>query len=92
MFERAVLRNVFQLSGKWRFVLFGLAASQYARHPEGILEYGKRRSFGRLDALLARLDPRSSRSGDELSSESEEPPVDGDSAADVDGAKAGGTR
>ncbi|MBV1892960.1 MAG: ABC transporter permease [Ilumatobacteraceae bacterium] len=92
LFERAVLRNVFQLSGKWRFVLFGLAASQYARHPEGILEYGKGRSFGRLDALLDRWDPRSSRSGDESSSESEEPTVDGDSAADVDGAKTGGTR
>jgi ABC-type branched-subunit amino acid transport system permease subunit len=31
------------ISGKWLFVLFGFGAIQYARHPEGILEYNKRK-------------------------------------------------
>jgi branched-chain amino acid transport system permease protein len=31
------------ISGKWLFVLFGFGAIQYARHPEGILEYQKRK-------------------------------------------------
>jgi branched-subunit amino acid ABC-type transport system permease component len=31
--------GIFPISGKWVFVLFGLGAIQYARHPEGILEY-----------------------------------------------------
>jgi hypothetical protein len=35
------------LQSKWVFVLFGLGAIQYARHPEGILEYSKRRSAAR---------------------------------------------
>ena len=32
----------FPISSKWVLVLFGLGAIQYARHPEGIVEYGKR--------------------------------------------------
>ncbi len=35
------------ISSKWVFVLFGLGAIQYARHPEGLLEYSKRRSAAR---------------------------------------------
>jgi branched-chain amino acid transport system permease protein len=31
------------ISPKWRFVLFGLATVQFARHPEGLVEHGKRR-------------------------------------------------
>jgi branched-chain amino acid transport system permease protein len=31
------------ISPKWVFVLFGLGAIQYARHPEGLLEYQKRK-------------------------------------------------
>jgi len=44
--------GIFPVSPKWRFVLFGLAAVQYARHPEGMLEFSKRRSISRLDARL----------------------------------------
>jgi ABC-type branched-subunit amino acid transport system permease subunit len=54
LFERAILRNVLHLSGKWRFVLFGFSAGQFARHPEGILEYSKRRSMARIDGLFDR--------------------------------------
>jgi branched-chain amino acid transport system permease protein len=54
--------SIFPISPKWRFVLFGLGAIQYARHPEGAVEYGKRRAHARIEALLARR--RSRRAGD----------------------------
>ena len=38
------LPGIFPISGKWRFVLFGLTAIQFARHPEGMVEFGKRRA------------------------------------------------
>lgn len=44
----------FPISAKWTFVLFGLGAIQYARHPEGIIEFGKRSIGTKVDALLAR--------------------------------------
>ena len=31
------------IDGKWLFVLFGFGAIQYARHPEGMLEYQKKK-------------------------------------------------
>lgn len=43
------------LSPKWRFILFGLGAIQFARHPEGLVEHGKRRAHERAERLLARL-------------------------------------
>ncbi|GJM38838.1 MAG: hypothetical protein DHS20C19_22050 [Acidimicrobiales bacterium] len=36
--------DIFPISAKWRFVLFGLTAIQFARHPEGMVEFGKRRA------------------------------------------------
>ena len=42
----------FPLSPKWRFVLFGLTAVQFARHPEGMVEFGKRRSTAKMNARL----------------------------------------
>ncbi|HEX7132685.1 MAG TPA: ABC transporter permease [Iamia sp.] len=50
--------DVFPLSPKWRFVLFGLAAIQFARHPEGLVEHGKRRSHARTERLLAKAGSR----------------------------------
>jgi branched-chain amino acid transport system permease protein len=46
--------GLFPIDPQWRFVLFGLTAMQYARHPEGMLEYGTRRTTARIDAWLAR--------------------------------------
>ena len=46
--------GLFPIEPKWRFVLFGLTSVQYAKHPEGMLEYGTRRSTARVDAWLAR--------------------------------------
>lgn len=42
------------LSPKWRFILFGLGTIQYARHPEGLVEHGKRRVQPRLERLVSR--------------------------------------
>ncbi len=54
--------GIFPISPKWRLVLFGLTAIQFARHPEGVLEYSKRRATARVDA---RLQQRSTRSDDD---------------------------
>ncbi len=43
------------LSPAWRFILFGLGAIQFARHPEGMVEFGKRRAHGRVERLLSRV-------------------------------------
>jgi branched-chain amino acid transport system permease protein len=62
--------SVFPISPKWRFILFGLGAIQYARHPEGAVEYGKRRAHARIEALLARRRGRRGPTGEQ--------PADGD--------------
>ncbi|MGI8755943.1 MAG: ABC transporter permease [Acidimicrobiales bacterium] len=46
--------SFFPISTKWTFVLFGLSAIQFARHPEGLVEHGKRTAGARVDAILAR--------------------------------------
>jgi ABC-type branched-subunit amino acid transport system permease subunit len=47
--------SVFPLSPSWRFILFGLGAIQFARHPEGLVEAGKRRAHHRVEQIAARL-------------------------------------
>ncbi len=42
------------VSPKWRFILFGLATIQFARHPEGLVEEGKRKAHARIERLLAK--------------------------------------
>jgi branched-subunit amino acid ABC-type transport system permease component len=58
LFGRIILTNLFHLPVKWRFVLFGFGAVQFARHPEGMLEYGKRRSTAKWDARIQRIQER----------------------------------
>ncbi|MGH9250189.1 MAG: ABC transporter permease, partial [Acidimicrobiales bacterium] len=41
--------GIFPISPEWRFVLFGLLAIQFAHHPEGLVENGKRQWMRRLD-------------------------------------------
>ena len=50
------LPGIFPISPKWRFILFGLSAVQFARHPEGLIEYGKRSFTARLNARLRARD------------------------------------
>lgn len=45
----------FPISPKWRFVLFGLMTISFARHPEGVVESGKRRAHKRVERLLERF-------------------------------------
>ncbi|HMF83636.1 MAG TPA: ABC transporter permease [Acidimicrobiia bacterium] len=42
------------LSPTYQFILFGLGAVTYAKHPEGILEYNKRRSLETVQRWLTR--------------------------------------
>ncbi len=46
------LPGLFPISGSWRLVLFGMMAIQFARHPEGLVEHGKRRSAARINRWL----------------------------------------
>ena len=46
------LPDFFPISGSWRLVLFGLIAIQFARHPEGLLEHGKRLSTVHINRWL----------------------------------------
>jgi hypothetical protein len=48
--------TIFPISGEWRFVLFGLGAIQFARHPEGVIEYSKRRRSERSRAAANGVD------------------------------------
>jgi ABC-type branched-subunit amino acid transport system permease subunit len=45
--------KIFPVSPKWRFILFGLGTIQFARHPEGMVEHGKRRAALRIGQLAA---------------------------------------
>ncbi|MGO9877271.1 MAG: ABC transporter permease subunit [Acidimicrobiia bacterium] len=47
-------------------ILFGLGALTYAKHPEGILEFQKRRSYERIQALISRFGGRG-RAGSDTS-------------------------
>jgi branched-chain amino acid transport system permease protein len=46
--------EIFPLSPKWRFVLFGLATVMFARHPEGLVEHGKRRALAGIEGRFGR--------------------------------------
>jgi ABC-type branched-subunit amino acid transport system permease subunit len=70
------LTDALRLSPGWRFILFGLGTIQYARHPEGLVENGKRQAARRTEALVARWQRRHDADG-------------GDSGADVESAPAG---
>jgi branched-chain amino acid transport system permease protein len=39
--------GLFPVSGKWRFILFGLGAIQFARNPDGLIEASERRKAAR---------------------------------------------
>jgi branched-subunit amino acid ABC-type transport system permease component len=47
--------GIFPISPKWRLVLFGLLTIQFAHHPEGLVENGKRQWMRRLQR---RAEPR----------------------------------
>jgi ABC-type branched-subunit amino acid transport system permease subunit len=46
--------GIFPISNSWRFILFGLGTIQFARHPEGLVEHGKRKAALRTEQIAAR--------------------------------------
>ena len=52
------------VSPQWRYILFGLGCIQYARHPEGLVENGKRQAARRTEALAERRRKRRGGDGD----------------------------
>ena len=63
IFPVLVLERWLHLDGAWRFVLFGFAAISFARHPEGLLEHGKRRSQNMSQRLFRRREPALAAAG-----------------------------
>ena len=53
-----ILSEWLGVSQSWAFILFGLGAIQYARHPEGTLENGKRQSMAFFQRQIDRLAAR----------------------------------
>lgn len=49
--------DLFPISGKWRFVLFGLGTIQFARNPDGILEARKRKAARKAERKAERKAP-----------------------------------
>jgi ABC-type branched-subunit amino acid transport system permease subunit len=49
---------LFPISSEWRFILFGLGTIQFARHPEGLVENGKRKAGARTERLIAKWQAR----------------------------------
>jgi ABC-type branched-subunit amino acid transport system permease subunit len=64
------------LSPAYQFILFGLGAVTYARHPEGILEYNKRKSLETVQRFLTRgRQPPDGESGGVVRTRPEPAPV-----------------
>jgi ABC-type branched-subunit amino acid transport system permease subunit len=59
--------GIFPVSPKWRFVFFGVGTLQFARHPEGMVQYSKSR-------VASLLRPRAARGVDEPEAEPEARP------------------
>jgi branched-subunit amino acid ABC-type transport system permease component len=55
-FVPEILKNL-GLSPSYQFILFGLGALTFARHPEGIVEFNKRRSLEAVQRWLTRGKP-----------------------------------
>jgi branched-chain amino acid transport system permease protein len=76
--------GVFPISPQWRFVLFGLLAIQFARHPEGLVEHGKRQWMRRLEG---RAGPRTGLSEQTPPAEPAAVTTGGAAAMDAGGAE-----
>ena len=67
------------LSPAYQFILFGLGAITYARHPEGIVEFNKRRSLEAVQRFLTRRSgrPGGDEGGEQVVAPRAEPAVAG---------------
>jgi ABC-type branched-subunit amino acid transport system permease subunit len=77
--------GIFPISPKWRLVLFGLLTIQFAHHPEGLVENGKRQWMRRLER---RAGPRTGPS--DRASVGELEPAATDAAVGADAAETEG--
>jgi ABC-type branched-subunit amino acid transport system permease subunit len=64
-----------EASPAWRFILFGLGTIQYARHPEGLVENGKRQAARRTEQLIAWRERRKHGSDDDAGAPLEREPA-----------------
>jgi branched-chain amino acid transport system permease protein len=62
IFPELVLNRLLHASPTWQFIFFGLGAITYAKHPEGTLEFGKRRSLNAIQRVLDRRAGRTPQS------------------------------
>jgi branched-chain amino acid transport system permease protein len=65
------------ISPTYQFILFGLGAITYARHPEGIVEFNKRRSLEAVQRWLTRRRPPPSGEAEPVVAPPPEPAVAG---------------
>ena len=72
--------GIFPISPKWRLVLFGLLTIQFAHHPEGLVENGKRQWMARLQR---RAEPRTGPSDKASVGELEQAATDAAVGADA---------
>jgi branched-chain amino acid transport system permease protein len=63
------------VSPAYQFILFGLGAFTYAKHPEGILEYNKRRSLEVVQGFLLRHQRPKGAPGQVVTAPTERAPV-----------------
>ena len=63
------------VSPAWRFILFGLGTIQYARHPEGLVEHGKRQAARRTESIAAWWRERGASGGGDPEPDVERTPV-----------------
>jgi ABC-type branched-subunit amino acid transport system permease subunit len=60
VFFPEVLKDI-GVSQSWQYILFGLGAYAYARHPEGTYEYGKRSTLRRIQQTIDAFHQRRAR-------------------------------
>ena len=61
----SAVTDALKVSPGWQFILFGLGTIQFARHPEGLVENGKRQAARRTEALVAKWQRRHGTDGDD---------------------------
>jgi branched-chain amino acid transport system permease protein len=71
-FVPEILKNL-GISPAWQFIGFGLLAITFAKHPEGVVEYNKRRSLEAVQRWLTRKKPPPGADGEEVVPAQREP-------------------
>jgi branched-chain amino acid transport system permease protein len=83
-FVPEILENL-GISPAYQYILFGLGALTFAKHPEGIVEYNKRRSLEAVQRFLTRRRPPADGEGEAIVPPAPEPAVAGAKAGNPGG-------